>query len=140
MTVSAIALLGYIGWTLVLILLVESLRCYLIVTGRWRPAVGFRPDGSDISPFAHRLTRAHANCYEHFPIIGGLLVLALLTGQTAVTDSLALWLLAARVAQSVTHLVSTGGPAATARFLFFAIQLIIAAWWVVQFVMRWIGS
>lgn len=140
MTTSAIALFGYIGWTLLLIILMEMFRAFLIFSGRWRVEHGFRPDGSDISPFAYRLARAHANCYEHFPIIGGLLILALLSGDTAVTDPLALWMLAARVAQSSTHLVSTSGPASFIRFSFFSLQLLIALWWVIRFCIHWTGG
>lgn len=69
-----------------------------------------------ISHFAHRLARARANCYESFPVIAGLLLLALATGQSEVADSLALWVLAARVAQSSTHLISTSNLAVNIRF------------------------
>lgn len=132
MTTSALALLGYVAWTLLLLLIMESHRTALVLSGR-RQASGFRPDGTDISPFAHRVARAHANCYESFPIIGGLLLLGLVTRLHTVTDPLALWVLAARVAQSSVHLVSTSHFAVTVRFAFFAVQLLIAAWWVVRF-------
>lgn len=132
MTASALALLGYITWTLILIVINEILRTVVVMRGR-NPGSGFRPDGSDVSPFAHRLARAHANCYESFPLVGGVLLLAMATGNTAVTDPLAMWLLGARVLQSGAHLYSTGAVAATVRFAFFAIQLGIIVWWVAQF-------
>jgi uncharacterized MAPEG superfamily protein len=133
MTDSAIALLGFIAWTLLLMLIMESMRSWLVLSGRKR-SDSFRIDGSDVSPFAQRLARAHANCYESFPIVGGLLLLALATGTTVITDQLALWLLAARVAQSITHLVSAGALAVQIRFACFVAQLLIAAWWVIEFV------
>jgi hypothetical protein len=132
MTTSALALLGYIAWMLLLLLVMETYRTTLVMTGRRQPS-GFRPDGTDVSPFAHRLARAHANCYESFPIIGGLLLLGLVTSLHTVTDPLALWVLAARIAQSSVHLVSTSHFAVVVRFSFFAVQLLIAAWWVVRF-------
>jgi hypothetical protein len=61
MTTSALALLGYVAWTLLLLLVMETYRTTLVMTGRRQPS-GFQPDGTDISPFAHRLARAHANC------------------------------------------------------------------------------
>src|SRR3990170_2911343 len=61
----------------------------------------------DIHPFMQRLARAHANCIESFPIIGGLLVVALLTNRADVTDALAPWLLLARLLQSSIHVIST---------------------------------
>lgn len=136
MSATALAVLGYIGWTLVLIVMNEALRSYVVLSGRKAPS-SFSPDGSDVSPFAHRLARAHANCYESFPIIGGLLLLALATGQTSVTDTLALWVLAARVAQSSTHLISTSNLAVNIRFAFFAVQLVVAVWWTIQFLAQW---
>ena len=62
----------------------------------------------------------------------GLMLLALLLQLTALTDPLAPWLLAARVAQSSVHLVSVAPTMVTVRFCFFAVQMGIAAWWCVQ--------
>jgi uncharacterized MAPEG superfamily protein len=132
MSASALALLGYVAWTLALISVNEVLRTILVLSGK-KAANSFHPDGADVSPFAHRLARAHANCIENFPIIGGLLLLALVTGQHAVTDPLAPWVLAARIAQSCTHLLSTSSMAVFVRFAFYAVQLAIAAWWVFLF-------
>lgn len=138
MSATAFSLLGYIGWTLLLLLVMETMRSWLVLAGR-KAANSFSPDGQDVSPFAHRLARAHANCYESFPLVGGLLLLALATGEAAITDPLAPWLLAARVAQSSVHLLSAGAFAVQVRFAFFAVQLAIAAWWVLQFLLRWVG-
>lgn len=132
MNATAAALLGFIGWTLALIIAVELARVYLVLaTGR--KVTQFNPDGADISPFMHRLARAHANCVENFPIFGGLLLLALLTNQTHITNPLAPFFLAARLAQSVTHLISSRALAINIRFAFFAVQLGIGGYWVASF-------
>jgi len=135
MSLSFFAVIAYIVWTIILIIMIEVFRTYLVVkTGH---AINdFSPDGSDISPFAHRLSRAHANCYESFPIIGGTLLVALATGQTGITDPLALWVIAARVAQSSTYMISGSVPASQVRFLFFLIQLTISTWWIVQLLLQ----
>jgi len=135
MSITAIATLGYISWVLLLILTNELLRSYAVIRHQKAPN-SFLQDGTDLSPFAHRLARAHANCYESFPIIVGPLLLALATDQAALTDPLALWVLGARLAQSSVHLVSTSNPAVNARFVLFAIQLLVATWWVI---MLWIA-
>jgi uncharacterized MAPEG superfamily protein len=127
---TATAVLGYAAWMLVLLLILATLRSYLTLSGR-RAANSFRPDGADVSPFSERLCRAHANCYESFPILGGLMLLALATGRAAVTDPLASWVLLARVAQSTTHLISTSALAVQIRFFFFLVQFAIALWWVI---------
>ena len=93
---SAFVLTALIAWTLFLVILMEVLRTRYLLT-RTVAANEFRPDNSNLPPYMQRLARAHANCVEGFPIIGGLLVVALLTHQTGVTDALAPFLLAARL-------------------------------------------
>ena len=125
---TAPALAAFIAWTLFLLFLMEVLRTHLVVSGRV-PANGFSPGNEGLSPFLQRLARAHLNCVESLPVFGGLMLLAIATHRTAVTDPLAVVLVAARIVQSTIHLVSTSAPAVTLRFAAFAVQLAIAAWW-----------
>lgn len=127
---SAIALTGFIAWALLLLVLMEALRSQLVLRGKV-PANGFTPDNANLSPFMQRLARAHANCVENLPIQGGLLLVAIATGNTAVTDPLCLVLLGARVFQSLVHLASVSAVAVSIRFAAFAVQLAIAAWWAI---------
>ena len=131
MSPSLLALLGFIAWTLLLLVLMEVLRSRLVVTGRV-PANGFDPGNSRLSPFMQRLARAHANCLEGLPIFGGLLLLAVVAGRSSVTDPLALVLLAARLLQSVIHLISTSPRAVSLRFTAFAVQTLIGVYWVIR--------
>ena len=133
MNASIAAFLGYVTWMLVLLGLLASVRVSLSVTGKKAPN-SFDPSGADVSPFSNRLCRAHANCYESFPIYGGLLLLAIATDTTAVTDGLAYFLIGARVLQSVTHLASTSNFAVQVRFAFFVAQFLIGIYWVLQFI------
>ena len=71
MSPTATVLPGHIAWTLLLLLVMEVMRTALVLGGR-RRADSFEPDGSDGSPFAQHLARAHANCLEGFPVFGGL--------------------------------------------------------------------
>ncbi|MGY0216441.1 MAPEG family protein [Endozoicomonadaceae bacterium StTr2] len=128
MSTTFIALTGYIGWTITLLIILEIFRVVLVIKSG-RAANSFSPDGRDTTPFGHRLTRAHANCYESFPMIGGILLLALATGHAAITDPLALYVLIARIAQSTTHLISGSAMAIQIRFAFFCIQTGICFWW-----------
>lgn len=130
MSNTAVALIGFIAWTLALLILMETIRTYLVVAGKVA-ANGFSPDNRGLSPFMQRLARAHANCVEGLPVFGGLLAVALMLKNTAVTDGLALWLLAARVIQSALHLISTNAMAVSARFTAFAVQMVIGAYWVI---------
>lgn len=130
MPTSLLALLGFIAWTLFLLLWMETVRSKLVVTGAVAPNA-FDPANSTLSPFMQRLSRAHANCLEGLPIFGGLLLVAVVAGKASVTDPLAPVLLGARVLQSVIHLASTAPAAVTARFLAFAVQMGIAVYWLI---------
>lgn len=131
MSVSLLALLGFVTWTLLLLVLMEVIRSWLVITGKVA-ANGFNPENSNLSPFMQRLARAHANCIEGLPIYGGLLVIAVLADKTHITDPLAYVLLGARVVQSCIHLASLSPAAVTARFTAFAVQVVIAVYWVVM--------
>ena len=131
MNSTLFALTGFIGWWLSLLVLMEAIRSKLVVAGAI-PANGFDPGNSNLSPFMQRLARAHANCVEGLPIFGGLMLVAVVAGRSMVTNPLAYVLLAARILQSVIHLSSLSPLAVTLRFSAFAVQMAIAAYWVVQ--------
>ena len=128
MSHTAYALAAFISWALLLLVLMEANRTYLVVTGKVA-ANGFSPDNAKLSPFMQRLARAHANCIEGLPIFGGLLALAMMTSRTSVTDPLAFWFLGARITQSIIHLISTSPAAVTFRFTAFAVQMLIGLYW-----------
>jgi uncharacterized MAPEG superfamily protein len=128
MSNTALSLIGFISWTLFLLVFMETIRTYLVVTGKV-PANGFTPDNANLSPFMQRLARAHANCVEGLPVFGGLLAFAILLEKVTVTDALALWFLAARLAQSIIHLFSTNATAVSLRFSAFAAQMAIGVYW-----------
>ena len=131
MNTTLLALLGFLSWTLLLLVLMETVRSKLVLTGEV-PANGFNPENSNLSPFMQRLARAHANCLEGLPLFGGFMLLAVVAGKSNITDPLAYVLLAARIAQSTIHLVSTSSPAVTARFTAFGVQMGIAVYWAVK--------
>lgn len=128
MSSSMIALTGFITWTLLLLVLMEVIRTQLVLRGRV-PANGFTPDNAGLSPFMQRLARAHANGIEGLPVFGGLLLVAIATDRTAMTDGLAYVLLGARILQSVVHLISVSATAVMIRFSAFAVQMAIGLYW-----------
>jgi len=127
------ALTGFVAWSLLLLVLMEVIRSKLVVT-KAIPANEFNPDNSNLSPFMQRLARAHANCVEGLPIFGGLLLIAVVSGRSAVTDPLAYAFLAARILQSVIHLSSLSALAVTLRFSAFAVQMGIGVYWAIRLV------
>ena len=125
---SLITLTTFIAWTLLLLVLMEVIRSQLVLSGKV-VANGFTPDNAGLSPFMQRLARAHANCVESLPVFGGLLLVAIVTERTAITDPLAYVFLASRVFQSLVHLASTSPTAVTIRFTAFAVQMGIGLYW-----------
>jgi uncharacterized MAPEG superfamily protein len=139
MNETIISLLGYITWILILLVCLASYRT-LLVAKKEQTVNGFKPDGSDSPAFGERITRAQSNCVESFAFIGGLMLLALATNSAAITNGLALLLLAARIGQSVAHLMSTSVIAVQIRFAFFLVQIGICFYWVVLFASKFIGA
>ena len=125
---SLIALTGFITWALLLLVLMEVIRAQLVLRGKVH-ANSFTPDNAALSPFMQRLARAHANCVESLPIFGGLLLVAIATDRTSITDPLAYLLFGGRVLQSLVHLASISATAVTIRFTAFVVQMAIALYW-----------
>lgn len=131
MSSTLFALTGFIAWSLSLLILMEVIRSKLVIAGAVR-ANGFDPGNTGLSPFMQRLARAHANCVEGLPIFGGLMLVAVVAGRSAVTDPLAYVFMAARIIQSVIHLSSLSAMAVSLRFSAFAVQMAIGAYWAVR--------
>lgn len=124
-------LLGYAVWTLALVLIVVNYRVVLVLTGQ-KKADGFPRRGYEAPAFIQRVQDAHANCIENLPVAGAVLLAALATQQTAVTDPLACWLLYARIAQSVVHMIAVNHWMVLLRATFLFVQFGILAWWILK--------
>jgi len=129
---TATAIFGLVSWTVGLLVIIALMRTGLTLF-KGKDANSFSPSGDDVSPFSGRLCRAHANCYEFIPFALAILLYAVATGQSAVTNGLAIILLATRVGQSLVHLISTSKLAVMARFGFFLPQVIIVLYWSAKF-------
>ena len=129
MTTPVWVLLGFAGWTLLILLLsVGVYRWSHILTGR-RAIAEFRADGTDGADWYKRATRAHANCIENLPVYAAIVLAARGAGlDDPLLDALACVLLAARVIQSLVHIsfVQTN-RVVSVRFSFFFVQFICMA-------------
>ena len=131
MGATVTALVGFAGWFALLSIVLGLYRVGLVLSGR-KAANAFATDGSDLAPLGHRLTRARDNCYETLPLFAAMALGASIAGRLAVTDPLAMWVLYARIGQSVTHIASTSVPAVQIRASLFFVQVLIYAWWAIQ--------
>ena len=128
---TATALLGFAAWYLLLTFALGVFRSGLVLSGK-KEANSFATDGSDVGTFGRRLNRARDNCFETLPLFCAIVLAASLVGKVGVIDPLAMYLLYARIGQSVTHVASTSIMAINLRFAFFLFQLVIYAIWVVR--------
>jgi uncharacterized MAPEG superfamily protein len=133
MNQTAIAILLYVLWTLFLLLPALTIRSVMVLEGK-RKANEFKTTGEDISPFTSRLSRAHLNCLENLPLFLGVTGVAIVTGNTAVTDPLVYGLILARVIQSTIHMISISSVAVFIRFHFFLIQVFLLIYWAFQLI------
>lgn len=137
MNATIIALAGYIIWLMLLLLLLPIYRTAHNQKNK-RKSLKFSPDGSDVSDLGFRITRVHLNAVESFPFIAGTLLLSIATDSMAITNGLAYVVLAARIVQSIVHLISTSNSAITTRFVFFLIQFGICFYWLIKIVVKFI--
>ena len=128
---TATALVGFAGWFALLSVLLGIYRIRYVLGGR-KAANTFATDGQDLDDLGHRLTRARNNCYETLPLFAALALGASIAGRLDVTDPLAMWVLYARIGQSLTHIASTSVPAVQLRGTFFFAQILIYAWWAIR--------
>jgi hypothetical protein len=134
MPLPLLCLLGYAGWTMVLIVAVLSLRGLEVLAGRKRfnEFPGGVPHGGDAY---WRLYRAHANVVENLPLFAVVvLVGTTLHVATPTFERLPAVALGARVVQSLAHVTSGSVPAVIIRFSAFAVQHVCFGWMIVEIV------
>ncbi len=125
------ALAGFAAWFVVLTLVMGFFRIGLVLSGK-KAANSFAVNGSDLPGFGQRVTRARDNCYETLPIFAALAIVAYASNRLAVTDPLAMWVLYARIGQSLCHLASLSVPVALLRANLFFVQVLVYAYWSYQ--------
>jgi uncharacterized MAPEG superfamily protein len=130
MAVPVWMLLGFAVWTMLLLFgTVGVYRWSRILTGRIAIRE-FRADQIEGEQWYRRAMRAHANCVENLPIFGAIVVALQIGGVSGSTvDTLCVVVLAARVAQSLTHVcLEQTNAVASARFAFFFVQVAAFLW------------
>jgi uncharacterized MAPEG superfamily protein len=126
------ALAGFAGWTLLLTLVMATNRMANLFAGAKIPINKFSPTGEDLPGFGHRVTRAHLNCVENLPVFAALVAAAGFSGQLAVMEGTAMYVLYARLVQSVVHLISTSPAMVWIRATFFFVQVLLMACYAYQ--------
>ena len=122
---SMTALLGFTGWTLLMVFLVFSYRGVRLLQGtpinNWPRG---KADTGDAA-FAKRVSDAHANCLENLPVFAVLVLAAAAMGKDAAIATYAPIVLYARIGQSTAHLIATTKLLVLIRATFWAVQIIM---------------
>ena len=122
------AVLYYVLWTIVLVLVYAGPRIPLAAfTERTMDSWERNKPVTDAA-FFQRAKGAHLNCLENLPAFAAVVIIATLMGKSAVVDGLACYVLYARVAQSVVHLVGNSSPLVLVRAGLFAAQVLMVAY------------
>jgi hypothetical protein len=125
MLLSQWALLGFVIWTMLLVVGGIGVTRISLVMTRQARANSFNPSVPHGSERYQRSMRAHVNCVENLPIFAALVLLgSVLAVPGTLFQMAAFVVLPARVLQSLVHVASNRNRAVLARFAFFSIQLI----------------
>lgn len=133
MSPTLVSLCLFSGLTILLVFCLANYRLYTSMTTGKAPNT-FTPDGSDLSDFGTRLTRAHLNCLEMLPLFAAVALAAVGSGRLGITDGLAMPFVYARFGQSLVHLISTAVPAVFIRAGLFVAQLVILVIWIYRLI------
>lgn len=130
MTIPLWVLLAFAVWTIAVLLTGIGIRRWaLILTGRAQ-LTDFPADQSHGSVAYRRAMRSHANCVENLPVYGAIAVCTFAAQLSAsVVDALALAFIAARICQSLVHMLfDETNLTVLIRFSFFFAQLVAMVW------------
>ena len=132
MSVALLSLIGFAAWTLALAAVVVSYRTLLVLSGK-HPANSWTRGSAIPSPaLITRMEHAHLNCIENLPVFAVVVLVEVAMNQAAVIAVLAPWVLAARVAQSLTHLVGVSHWLVFVRASFYTVQVALMFWMMIQ--------
>jgi uncharacterized MAPEG superfamily protein len=120
------ALIGFTAWTVLLVLLVFAWRgIAIIIKGQKADSWTRGEKKSDDPSLVCRIEHAHANALENLPIFAVIVLSAQAMAKVNVVDAYAAWVLYARIAQSVTHMIGVSHWLVMLRATFWTIQLVL---------------
>lgn len=122
------ALVGFALWTLALVALVFLYRGLRFLKGT---PINHWPRGNkpaDDAPFVKRLEDAHANCLENLPVFAVVVLAAAALDKSGSVNTLAPYVLYARMGQTLAHLWGMGPLQVFVRASFWSVQLALMLW------------
>jgi uncharacterized MAPEG superfamily protein len=122
------SLLGFTAWTLLLVASIFLYRGLRFLKGTpinsWPR--GAKPESD--AAIVRRMEDAHANCLENLLVFAVIVLAAAVTGRLAAIDTIAPFVLYARVGQTLAHLSGTGKANVLVRATCWSLQLGLFVW------------
>lgn len=116
------ALLYYVLWMIALVAFYVGYRFPLVLSFS-KPANSWTRGNAVQDPgIITRASHSHANAVENLPLFAAVVLAAVATGHSEVVNGLSCYVLGARIAQTVMHLIGTS----------FILVLLRATFWIVQ--------
>lgn len=130
MSIPVWVLLGFVGWTIIVLLTTIGVYRWRLILTRKANLYDFPGDEPHGKEWYRRAVRAHANCLENLPLYTAIVVAITVAHIQSVTlDILAIVVLSGRILQTLTHVIFPPSNLSIAiRFTFFMIQLIAMIW------------
>jgi len=119
------ALLGFTGWTMLLVLVVFAYRGVRLLTGTPINSWGRGAKTTEDPVFMKRVEDAHANALENLPLFAVIVLVAGAMNKLEAINLLAPFVLYARIGQSLVHLSGTNQLQVLVRATFWGAQLIL---------------
>lgn len=135
MNESYIVLLAFALWTAAWVFVMVILRMNALIRKKKQPT-DFTHTGQEISPFAARISRVHANCLENLPILASIVFVASQTGTLEVVNNLAWVFLATRVLQSLVHALWASQMSVMLRGMLYSVQSVLMIYWTIQILLK----
>lgn len=117
------ALLGFAGWTLLLVTIVFLYRGLRFLGGTPINSWPRAEKNENDAPMVRRIADAHSNCLENLPVFAAIVLVAAQLNRLEAINGLAQWVLYARLGQTMAHLSGTGPGNVLVRASFWAVQL-----------------
>lgn len=117
------ALLGFAAWTLLLVIVVFFYRGTRFLGGTPINSWPRDKQHEGDAPLVRRFADAHANCLENLPVFAVIVLVAAQWGRLDAVNTLAPWVLYARIGQTLAHLSGVGQANVLVRATFWGAQL-----------------
>jgi len=133
MSVSILSLLGFVAWALALLMVGIAYRAAMVFSFTKKADAWTRGRDPEDPAVFKRTADAYLNCLEMLPMFAAVILAAAVLDNAVVTNGLAMIFLAARVGQSLAHVISVHHLMIFfVRFPLFMVQVVILVWWLLK--------